>query len=95
MWDSGKAMITGCIMHCFAILFWMLLDLAPEEAQDFPISDGPVPRETRLVYATAYLQRKYELKGHDPADVKQEEIEAFLLEMELMDIVSTFHKINS
>ena len=73
----------------------ILLALGTEEDQEFPLTDGPVTRETRLVYAKAYLERKYELQGGDPADVNQEEIEVFLLELELMDIVSILCQILS
>ena len=53
---------------------------------------GPVDRETRMVYARAYLKRKYELQGHDPTLVTQDEIEALLVEIKLTDIVGIIYQ---
>ena len=61
-----------------------------DEDREFPFVREPVPRECRMVYATAYLEQKRELQGLDPAGVTTEEKEALLLEMELMDIVCIF-----
>ena len=62
-----------------------------DEDGEFPFAREPVLRECRMLYATAYLERKRELQGLDPAGVKTEEKQALLLEMELMDIVCIFH----
>ena len=75
-----------------SVITMVLLDheTITDEDREFPFGKEPVPREIRMVYATAYLERKYELQGHNPTDVKELERECVLLEMELMDIVSAF-----